>query len=162
MAPERKRITPLGSALRAARDALSLNQKTFGAMLLVSARTLSRWENGRQPTSAEAERILDRCDNVPDGVFESLADALGIELPAEPVPVLPAPPRVPEVDLRAALDAIVYGASEERDVLPRHLRAFGVELLQGAARLGLSVSEAAQLIAVRDRAKVKAADETGA
>jgi len=165
MAPERKRTTRLGAALRAARDALSLNQKAFGAMLSVSARTLSRWENGRQPTSDEAERILDRCEAVPDNVFLALADALGVESPvvaaAAPVVATPvAPPRSPEVELRAALDAIVYAASEERDVLPRHLRAFGVELLQGAARLGLSVSEAARLVAVRERTKVKAGDET--
>jgi hypothetical protein len=38
---------------------------------------------------------------------------------------------------------VVYAASEERDVLSRHLRAFGVELLLAVERTGLSAKEAA-------------------
>jgi hypothetical protein len=48
-----------------------------------------------------------------------------------------------------------------RDVLPRHLRAFGVELLHGVARLGLGAKEAAELVAVRERAKVKTESNDG-
>jgi DNA-binding XRE family transcriptional regulator len=79
-------------------------------------------------------------------------------------PLAPPPPAAParatRHELRAALDAVVYAASEERDLLPRHLRAFGVELLQAIDRLGLSAKEAAELLAVRDRTKTKTDDAT--
>ena len=192
MAPRRKRITKLGEHLRAAREALSVDQKTFAAMNLVSERTLQRWENGSPPTEEQAARLLEACDAAPAELFNALAAILGIELLEEdpvPPPVVvptvpppppragpplvpetapaahaaapavveapaPPPPRPSRADLRAALDAIVYAAAEERDVLPRHLRAFGVELLLGAERLGLTTSEAAHLVAARERTKV--------
>jgi transcriptional regulator with XRE-family HTH domain len=193
MAPRRKRITKLGQHLRATREALSVDQKTFAAMNCVSERTLQRWENGYPPTAEQADRLLAACDQAPAELYNSLAVVLGIELlpPEEPLPppvvvapaaatpppeepaVVPAtvhaaqlatptvaplappvPPRPSMADLRAALDAIVYAAAEERDVLPRHLRAFAVELLLGAERLGLTTSEAAHLVAARERTKV--------
>jgi hypothetical protein len=99
-----------------------------------------------------------------------LADALGVELEevvppaAAPPPAVLAPPppaavvlppapsaRPPVAQLRASFDAIILVAAEERDVLPRHLRAFAVELFRGAARLGVSLEEAAELVAVAER-----------
>jgi hypothetical protein len=101
---------------------------------------------------------------------DRLGAALGYEMvqpePVAPAPLPPAAPAVApppvrtELELRASLDAVVYAASEERDLLPRHLRAFGVELLQSVDRLGLSAKEAAELVAVRERTKAKS--ESGA
>ena len=177
MAPPRKRISKLGELLRAVRGALHVDQKTFAAMIPVSDRTLSRWENGFPPQPEHLLPIVDACEQAPGELHDAVAELLGVELedPAPPpTPVLaapaPAPPPAPvaappahiepprpsTTELRAALDAIVYAAAEERDVLPRHLRAFGVELLQAAARLGLTASEAASLVAARERAKVHA------
>lgn len=178
MAPPRKRITKLGQHLRAARASLSLDQKAFASLVHVSDRTLSRWENGARPTAAEAKRVLDACENLEPDLYNELAVALGFELEDDPPPqasavtaaahapvaVSPSPidsaSRSP-AELRASLDAIIYAAAEERDVLPRHLRAFGVELLQGAERLGLSAKEAAHLVAVPARAKTKKEGEAG-
>jgi len=42
---------------------------------------------------------------------------------------------------------VIYGVAEERDVLPRHLRAFAAELLLAVARAGLSPKDAAALVA---------------
>ena len=193
MPPRRKRITKLGEHLRAARQALAVDQKTFAAMNLVSERTLSRWENGvLSPTPDQRGRLLEACEQVPPELYRAVARVLGIELveeepvppplvaeplpepppppplPVEPPPaaviesaalapveaIPPAPPRPTVAELRAALDAVVYAAAEERDVFPRHLRAFGVELLEAVERLGLSGSEAARLVAARERTKV--------
>jgi transcriptional regulator with XRE-family HTH domain len=204
MPPRRKRITKLGQRLRAARNALGIDQKTFAAMVFVSDRTLSRWENGSLPTADQARRIFDACEDLPVEVRDVIAEALGLEMdvedealplpaqalvvtdapivaPSEPsaltetqaavveevsapahVDALPAaPPRPPVADLRGALDAIVYAAAEERDLLPRHVRAFGVELLQGAERLGLTLAEAAHLLGSRERTKSTARAERG-
>jgi transcriptional regulator with XRE-family HTH domain len=74
--------------------------------------------------------------------------------PPAPSP-LPAPVALPRArdlsdpTLRKALDAVLLAASEARDVLPRHLRAFGVALLAEVARLGLAPGEAAALLGAR-------------
>jgi transcriptional regulator with XRE-family HTH domain len=164
MAPRSKRVTPLGQALRNARLTLGLTQVELGRRVYVSSRTVCRWENGVAPSEAEATRILQICDGVPDEIHDDLAVALGFQLvePAPPPPppptivvvpapseqlALPAPPSVPLVDARAALDAVLLANAERRDVLPRHLRAFAVELLVAADRLGLSAKDAADLVA---------------
>ena len=90
----------------------------------------------------------------PSTVVDELAALLGMPSPnarpavvaaLAPPPV--APPRPTGVELRAALDAVVLAAAEEHDVLPRHLRAFGVELLLAVDRAGLGAKEAAALVA---------------
>jgi transcriptional regulator with XRE-family HTH domain len=162
MAPPRKRITNLGDALRAAREAVHFGQVDLARRVSVSSRLVSRWENGARPTPAQAERIFAALENAPGELLLALADALGIEIATEeatpaaaPLPAAPlappAPPPAPRpsaAEHRASFDAIIYAAAERRDVLPRHLRAFGVELLQGADRLGLSAKEAALLVAL--------------
>jgi transcriptional regulator with XRE-family HTH domain len=191
MAPRRKRITRLGQHLRAVRQALSLDQRTLAAMVQVSARTLSRWENGVAPTPAQAMNLLDAADNVPAELYNSLAEVLGIELeppdapavealplapavaapapalaPLEPPPALAVaaepprvePPRPTDAELRATLDAVVYAAAEARDIPPRHLRTFAVEILQASDRLGLGAKEAAHLVAVAERTNAKRID----
>jgi hypothetical protein len=70
-----------------------------------------------------------------------------------PVPAAPEEPMAPEdarptpAELRASFDAVLLAAAEERDVLPRHLRAFAVRMFEAAARLGVSAEEAAALVA---------------
>jgi hypothetical protein len=53
-----------------------------------------------------------------------------------------------ETELRGALDAIVLSASEEHNVLPRKLRAFGVELLKRVAELEIPAVDAVSLVAL--------------
>jgi transcriptional regulator with XRE-family HTH domain len=161
MAPRRKRITATGQHLRALRSAMGLDQKDLAALVFVSERTVSRWENGFMPTEAQGERILNVAQHRAPVLHDLLAEALGYELTDKRTPVAVASPQRTSAELRASLDAIVYAASEERDLLPRHLRAFGVELLQGVARLGLSAKEAAELVAVRERTKVKSESTSG-
>jgi hypothetical protein len=132
---------------------------------------VSRWENGEAPTEEQGARILALLRGRAPAQHVALGAALGYEM-VDPAPVAaapaatvvvppPSPPERTVVELRASLDAIVYAASEERDMLPRHLRAFGVELLQGVARLGLSAKEAAELVAVRERTKAKSESKPG-
>jgi hypothetical protein len=45
--------------------------------------------------------------------------------------------------------------------LLKHLRAFGVELLEGVERLGLSAGEGARLVAARERTKVTVRRDEG-
>jgi transcriptional regulator with XRE-family HTH domain len=157
----------MGQHLRAARSALGFGQKDLGSFVFVSDRTVSRWENGKMPTERQVERILQFLAANSPAHHDALATALGYELedpqpPPAPAVAAPTAATKPTVlELRASLDAIVYAASEERDMLPRHLRAFGVELLQGIARLGLSAKEAAELVAVRERAKVRSESDDG-
>jgi transcriptional regulator with XRE-family HTH domain len=159
MAPPRRYVSRLGEALRIARDAIGIGQLDLARRIPTSARQVSRWENGLQPTPPDAARILAVFEQAPDEVYAMLARELGIEL-AEPevAPgVAPAPivadpaggaaQRSTPVQLRASFDAIILSFSEDRDVLPRHLRAFAVELLRGAARLGVSTEDAATLLA---------------
>ncbi|MGO8993386.1 MAG: helix-turn-helix domain-containing protein [Polyangiaceae bacterium] len=165
MAPPRKRITKVGEALRAAREAVHLDQAGLGARVLVSARQVSRWENGDPPTPAAARRILDVLTPTPAPLREALAGAFGIELPAReppPPPVVAPPAPRPVADLRASFDAIIYAAAEEHDLLPRRLRTFAVDLLRGVDRLGLSAKEAAVLVAAPERGNIVSGNENGA
>jgi transcriptional regulator with XRE-family HTH domain len=164
MAPPRKVITSLGQCLRAAREAVGLDQVGLGKRVFISARQVSRWENGRgRPDARSAALLLDVLSAAPAPVLEALAEVLGVELPEEddsvtqvvlpaPLPQAPPPPPRPTAtDLRAALDAVIFGAAESRDVLPRHLRAFAVELLERVDRLGMSAKEAALVVAAQER-----------
>jgi transcriptional regulator with XRE-family HTH domain len=161
MAPRPKRISRLGEALRAAREALAFDQPDLAGRVFTSTRQLSRWENGTMPPPRKAQLLLDVLSAAPAAHVAALADALGIELPevtAEPPPAtapLPPPPAAPvprpASELRAAFDAIVYAAAEEHDLLPRRLRAFAVDLLRGVDRLGVSAKDAAVLVAMAER-----------
>ncbi len=79
--------------------------------------------------------------DAPDNVRLPLRRALRVPLPEPPAS---APPSV--ADRRAFFDAVLLAFAEERDVLPRHLRAFAVQLFRGGARLGVSMDEAARLV----------------
>jgi transcriptional regulator with XRE-family HTH domain len=175
VAPPRRRITQLGECLRAAREALRLDQAGLAQRVFVSVRQVSRWENGQRPNAKESQRIFDLLSLAPGIDVPTLADVLGIELPEDEEPIAPVAPQVeaqpappppvpapvapqlppsppaetrpPSTALRASLDAIILAAAEHRDLLPRHLRAFAVEMFQGADRLGLSAREAAALVA---------------
>ena len=158
MAPPNKRITPVGVHLRNLRKAMNVDQKTFGALVFFSDRTVSRWENGVHPPKASALKILELAAQHAPDLHDAMAPSLGFELESDasvvtsaPVLVVPQPQRASAAEMRAALDAVVYSAAEERDLLPRHLRAFGVELLQAVERLGLSAREGAELVAVREK-----------
>jgi transcriptional regulator with XRE-family HTH domain len=170
MPPPRRHISDLGEALRAARQVLHLDQVGLAQRVPTSSRQVSRWENGLRPDPVHAARILDVFASIPAPLYAALADALGVELPdAEEAPPPPPPPQAPQpvlapapivpppparpstAELRASFDAIIFAVAEQRDVLPRHLRAFAVELFQGADRLGVSAKEAALLVAVPER-----------
>jgi transcriptional regulator with XRE-family HTH domain len=154
----RQYTTPLGELLRAARTALSLRQLDLAARVYTSARNVGRWETGEAwPREEDRRRIVDALSAAPRPVVEGLAEQLGVAPPAAATP--DTPPRT-DAELRAIFDAVVYGAAEERDVLPRHLRAFGVELLLAVAESGLSAKEAAALVAARDREKKPQDGET--
>src|SRR6202012_1765001 len=101
----------------------------------------------------EEQQRIKVLENVPASLYNALATALGFELVDDDAPtvatvaptvatvapeIVAPPPVVAESPrarnladpaLRGALDAVVLAASEARDVLPRHLRAFGVALL---------------------------------
>jgi transcriptional regulator with XRE-family HTH domain len=163
MAPPRSRISNLGECLRAAREALHFDQSDLARRVFVSSRVVSRWENGGRPSPDQAVRIYKVLGSAPGPVLVRLIDALGLEVPS-PAPVAPAVPPPPQpptaADLRASLDAIILAAAEHRDVLPRHLRAFAVELLKGVDRLGIGAKEAALLVAPPQR--VEGASEPSA
>ena len=185
MAPPRSRTTPLGKLLRQARARLRLGQREFGAVAGVSARAISRWENGIvEPPQAKAARVLAVVRRDARDLHDELARALGFELaPPRPppvavddaptdadeeaptvarVPALPAGPSRPsDADLRAELDAFLFAHAEDRDVLPRHLREFGVALLELASRRGLGAHQAAELLAVPARGKKLGAPASG-
>jgi transcriptional regulator with XRE-family HTH domain len=153
MAPPRKRTTRVGELLRAGREALSLTQDALASRVFVSTRQVSRWENGASPSEDERIRLFNALATGPDAVVAALADALDIdiEIKGEAVQPPPSPARSPtartSAELRASLDAIILAVAEERNLLPRHLRAFAVAILQGVDRLGLSAREAAVLVA---------------
>ncbi len=155
MAPPRKRHTPLGQLLRSLRTALAVDQKGFASLLYVSDRVISRWENGLRPTAKQGRRILQHAERAAPHLHDALAEALGFKLVEEHEPEAPAPavvvPHAPqpssEAALRAALDAVLLAACEERDLLPRHARAFAVALLRAVDRLGVAPKRAADIVA---------------
>jgi transcriptional regulator with XRE-family HTH domain len=157
---KRKRISRLGELLRAARRALDLEQSVLAGYVSVSARTLSRWENGAlSPTPQQRVRLVDALQDAPPDVLASLADLLGVELEeadepqAVAPPVIAPAPAVPPpsfVDLRAALDGVVLAAADEHDVVPRKLRAFAVALLERIQALGVAPGEAAKHITAKE------------
>lgn len=150
MAPRRKRITPLGEHLRQAREVLGYDQAELAARAYVSARTVSRWENGQRPDEKQAQQIAAALRGAPSAHYRNVLGALGLE--DEAGEVAPEEPAAADVvrssaaEYRAALDALLLAEAEARDVLPRHLRAFGVVLLESVGRLGLNASEAAGLM----------------
>ena len=163
MAPPRKRITPLGEALRAARVSLGLDQRGLAVLVDVSARQVSRWENGQAPNAATVHRILSVLSPAPPPLLQAVTRALGVHTDGDaegdaPTIALPATSQTlpassfaespPRPDLRAAFDAIILANAEQRDILPRHLRAFALELLRGVDRHGVSAGEVAAAIAV--------------
>ncbi|HEY2510888.1 MAG TPA: helix-turn-helix transcriptional regulator [Polyangiaceae bacterium] len=160
MAPRRKRITPLGEHLRRAREALGYDQAELAARTYVSARTVSRWENGQRPDEQQTQQIASALRGTPGAHYRAVLEALGLppeedeeEEQAEVIasangvpPAAPQPAAPTAADYRAALDALLLAESETRDVLPRHLRGFAVALLHAVARLGLGAGAAAELI----------------
>jgi transcriptional regulator with XRE-family HTH domain len=172
----RRRITRLGELLRAVRHALSFDQAALAARVYSSSRNVSRWENGTAvPTGRQAQFLVGAVADAPESLVEELAQLLKVPSPYadddedEPTAVVPtaagapvamtgehalaspAPvtPRATLDELRAIVDGLVFSTSEERDVLPRHLRAFGVELLLAVDRAGVAAREAAAVVAGR-------------
>ncbi len=157
----RQSTTRLGEVMRLARQAIACDQRAFAHRVHVSSRTVSRWETGSQaPTLAQKAAIVGALAAAPPSVVDELARLLGVPSPHAAVePAAPpaatavaAPPRPTDAEVRAALDAVVLAAAEERDVLPRHLRAFGVELLLAVDRAGVGARHAAALVAARNGA----------
>ena len=167
---ERTRVTRLGELLRAARGALVLNQAGLAKPLYVSKRTLARWENGEAtPTTAQGARLahLLAAAGAPENLVLAIAEELGVPAPAVeeeeetvvnppaaagPTLAEPRPSPSPaqwDAEHQAMLDAV----ADERDVLPRHLRAFGAQLLLAVDRAGLSPRDAAALIVSRGEKK---------
>ncbi len=154
----------LGELLRLARHAVGSDQATFGERVGVSSRTVSRWETASQALTADQRpRVVQALSAAPRDIVEELARLLGVASPYPSATAVVAPPRTAPTatELRAVLDAVVFAASEERDVLPRHLRAFGVELLLAIDRAGVSAKEAAALVAARDRGTVHRPSKAG-
>jgi transcriptional regulator with XRE-family HTH domain len=154
----------LGELLRLARHAIGSDQEAFGQRVGVSSRTVSRWETAAQALTAEQRPIVVRAvAAAPRDIVDELAALLGVPSPyASAAPAAPATRALPTVaELRAVFDAVVFAASEERDVLPRHLRAFGVELLLAVDRAGVSARDAAALVAAREGAPGRNATKGG-
>jgi transcriptional regulator with XRE-family HTH domain len=143
--PRRRTTTRLGESLRAARKALHLRQAEFAALTFTSSRQVSRWENGQHPTVNEVPNIVAAVSSAPPAIAQAVAEGLGINVTQNA--------HAPPSPLRAGFDAIILGAAERRDVLPRHLREFAVEMFEGADRLGLSARDAARLVAAEERTK---------
>jgi DNA-binding transcriptional regulator YiaG len=148
--------TRVGDLMRLARQAIACDQEAFADQTNVSSRTVSRWETGALwPTPDQRALIVRALAAAPRAVVDELARLLGVASPyPAPEPVVasaPPAPRPAEAEVRASLDAVVLAAAEERDVLPRHLRAFGVELLLAVDRAGIGAKEAASLVAARQR-----------
>jgi transcriptional regulator with XRE-family HTH domain len=139
--------------LRSARDALSLSQRQLGRLVHVSGRVIARWENGEKlPATTQALALYDALEASPVHLRVELATRLGIELIPEddPAPEAPPPPPPPPPHPRARRDGILFASAEARDVLPRHLRGFAVELLEGVERLGLTAMQAAVILARKE------------
>jgi transcriptional regulator with XRE-family HTH domain len=154
----------LGELLRLARHAIGSDQEAFAQRVGVSSRTVSRWETASQALTAEQRpTVVSAVAAAPREIVDELAALLGVASPyARAAPVAPATRALPTVaELRALFDAVVFAASEERDVLPRHLRAFGVELLLAVDRAGVSARDAAALVAGRERAPGRNATKGG-
>jgi hypothetical protein len=132
----RSRIAEL---IRAGRITLGLDQAAFGQLAFVSTRTVCRWEiDEGPPTPHQAGNILRALSGASPSIVSELAQIFGLA----PAPLSPDVARV-------ALDAVVHAAAEERDLLPRHLRAFGEALLTEVSRLGIDPRAAAALVAPR-------------
>ncbi len=138
MPPRRGLVTDLGQCLRAARKALRIDQHELATRSFVSTRQISRWENGVHPPASNIPRLVEALSSAPAPIVQQLARALGISPSASPGG---------SMALRASFDSIILSAAERRDVLPRHLREFAVEIFVSADRLGLSARDAALLVA---------------
>jgi transcriptional regulator with XRE-family HTH domain len=106
---------------------------------------------GIEPSEAHDEEAPTIVVNPPIPIYAAPliteAPPLTAPEPPAPPPAPPEPPRPSAQAIRAALDAVVLAASDEHDVLPRKLRAFGVALLTRLHELGVAPDEAAPHVA---------------
>jgi len=143
---------PRNDELRAARRALGMDQRTLADAVLVSTRTVSRWETlSAEPSLEQRLKIIRALDQAPSHVVEALRQRFrvashfenaGVRAPGHGAGVLNAP------ESGAALDALVHRVSQQRDML---LRGFAVELLKLVDQLGLRPGDAASLLEVSSR-----------
>jgi transcriptional regulator with XRE-family HTH domain len=139
----------LGNVLRELRGDLRLSQRELGARLGVSRISLSRLEQDMVPSEAFAHLLAAKIAAVDARAGERAARALGVRIVAPPVQA-PAPVakiEPPPVDARVALDAALHAAAEAGDVSARAVRVACVQVLVEAKRLGLSIDQAADLLA---------------
>lgn len=131
--------TPLSLALRRVRRHLDFQQEDLAHRLVVSRRSIVRWERGEcEPLPSERAHILRRLRDVPPAVLEPLARSLGVAL------AVPAPT---SDETKRALDERLHLAAERADVSAKRLREAVVAVLAKANELKLTVEGARALLA---------------
>ena len=147
----------VSDALRLLRESLRLSQGGLGKQLALSGRTIMRWENGHaRPSALQARQLVEHTVATSPAVAQTMADAVGIVLPAA-APVVAPPPRVvstpaaalsplPRVSI-ARVHAEVRLAADELDVNARALRRALRTMLAALADSPLTLKELLAMLA---------------
>ncbi|UJR86191.1 helix-turn-helix domain-containing protein [Sandaracinus amylolyticus] len=136
--------------LRDARVTIGLRQKELAALLGLAPRTVARWEAGETvPQGPMRTALVAAIAERDSAIAATVAEAIGVTLPAPPAPPVDAskpPPPSDEAPTIEALQAAVYLAADAlgvpaaalRPVLARfllHLTASRISLDEARARL---------------------------
>jgi transcriptional regulator with XRE-family HTH domain len=131
--------TPLSLALRGVRRHLDFQQEDLASRLVVSRRSVVRWERGEcEPLPSQRAGIVERLADLPLPVLAPLAKSLHVTL---------VPPKLGSDEAKRALDAHLHAVAESADVSARRVREAVVAVLDKARELGLTVEGARGLLA---------------
>src|SRR5207253_1432209 len=115
--PKRKRpsLPPLAAAIREARYVARLDQKSLGARVGASARSIMRWESGQATPTAEVRAgLVEWANGLPAAARDPLLEGLGVASAAVVAPTAG--------ERRRMVNDALHAFAEELDVGPRTLR----------------------------------------
>jgi len=153
-----------GLELIALRHKYRLLQSELGRAAGVSQHTILRWENGyRRPSRDQLKQLVAAFDNYAEkdaravaAVYGTTPEELGLTLETDDDEALTASATAAPLAARDAVDLALYRVTDALGVRAASARAPLVAFLQKLAALGLSVDQAAALLAEPPGAKPEA------
>jgi transcriptional regulator with XRE-family HTH domain len=132
-----------GDLLRMMREEAGHTQESFGLLLGLSTKTISRWELGETiPGKYDRHGVV----NVLGAGYPEYRERVGLSLGLE-IEDAPAPPPGPNMAiLKAALDGALFEATEKLGAPPQKVREAVALVLERVALLGLDPKTAAKLV----------------
>jgi transcriptional regulator with XRE-family HTH domain len=132
----------LGALLKDVRGALGIIQADLAKHLLVSPKTVARWENGEGfPDRLQRHGVVATIAQIAPAFHAAAAAALSVPIPTPAV--VPAPNMA---ILKAALDGALFEATETLGMPPQKVREAVVLVLERVVLIGVDAKTAVKLM----------------